>query len=164
MRIAAPGQTIIKLSESLHDGDLHKIGLQPKLCPAGNWTVGWGHCLFIDGKPLKAIDFPKIAKFFPAYANMTIGQAGVLFDNDCFNVETIINRRLKVKLNQNQFDALGSYTFNCGVSATMFKLINNSSPIEAIKEWWENHYIMSEGVVLQGLINRRKKEFALYIS
>jgi lysozyme len=36
---------LIKHFESLHDGDLSKIGLQPKQDCAGIWTVGYGHAL-----------------------------------------------------------------------------------------------------------------------
>ena len=39
------GREIVKHYESLHDGDLKKIGLQPKLCPAGIWTQGYGRAM-----------------------------------------------------------------------------------------------------------------------
>lgn len=39
------GREIVKHYESLHDGDLKQIGLQPKLCPAGIWTQGYGRAM-----------------------------------------------------------------------------------------------------------------------
>ena len=36
---------LVKSFEGIHDGDLTVIGLQPKMCPAGIWTVGYGRAL-----------------------------------------------------------------------------------------------------------------------
>lgn len=38
------GISLIKEFESLHDGDLSVIGLQPKQCPAGIWTILINNC------------------------------------------------------------------------------------------------------------------------
>ena len=38
MKTSQIGIDLIKHFEGLHDGDLKKIGLQPKKCPAGIWT------------------------------------------------------------------------------------------------------------------------------
>ena len=38
MKTSQIGISLIKHFEGLHDGDLKKIGLQPKKCPAGIWT------------------------------------------------------------------------------------------------------------------------------
>ena len=40
---------IVTYYESLHDGDLKMIGLQPKMCPVGIWTEGYGSAITIDG-------------------------------------------------------------------------------------------------------------------
>jgi GH24 family phage-related lysozyme (muramidase) len=40
----------------------------------------------------------------------------------------IIQRKIKVKLNDNQIAALASFIYNTGGSATLFSLINSSSP------------------------------------
>jgi lysozyme len=40
--------------ESLHDGDMKTIGLQPKMCPAGYWTEGYGSLILDEnGRPFK---------------------------------------------------------------------------------------------------------------
>ncbi len=48
--------------------------------------------------------------------------------------ETIVLNRLEVPVNQNQFDALVSHTFNTGGSETLFELINNNAPHEEIRQ------------------------------
>ena len=45
MKTSERGIQLIKFFESLHDGDLSKIGLQPKLCPADVVTIGYGHAV-----------------------------------------------------------------------------------------------------------------------
>lgn len=45
MKTSENGIILIKHYESLHDGDLSRIGLQPKMCPAGYWTEGYGHAI-----------------------------------------------------------------------------------------------------------------------
>ena len=66
---------IIKHYEQLHDGDLKAIGLQPKLCPADVWTVGYGRAI-IDpstGKQLKGIENKNRA--YELYPSLSIEQA-----------------------------------------------------------------------------------------
>ena len=45
MKIGKEGIDLIKKWESLHDGNLKLIGLQPKMCPAGYWTEGYGNVI-----------------------------------------------------------------------------------------------------------------------
>ena len=45
MKTSSNGIAMIAMFEQYHDGDLSMIGLQPKMCPAGIWTVGLGHAL-----------------------------------------------------------------------------------------------------------------------
>ena len=156
------GKTLIKESESLHDGDLTKIGLQPKLCPAVIWTVGWGHALYFNGKPLQLDDLDMVDLYFPQFKNMTLEQADELFNEDLKTFENLVKRYLQVSVTQNQFDALVSFSFNCGYSQTLFSLINSKSSIDLIGQWWTTHYITGQGRQLPGLVIRRKKEFNLF--
>jgi lysozyme len=159
------GDTLIKHFENVHDGDLTKIGLQPKLCPAGIYTAGWGHAI-VDPKTGKFIKkdtpngYERACELFP---DLTLGQADELFIEDINKVVEVANKRLRTLLDQNQYDALISHTFNCGVSDTLYKLIN-TKPLDSIeiKFWWENKYISSNGNVLPGLILRRKCEYHLF--
>ena len=45
MKTSVNGLNLIKEFESLHDGDLSIIGLQPKMCPAQVWTEGYGRAM-----------------------------------------------------------------------------------------------------------------------
>ena len=130
----------IKYFESIHDGNLTKIGLQPKLCPAGIWTVGWGHALYFNGKPLKVADFDMIEKYFPQFSNMSLEQADALFEDDLVKFENLVNTKLKVQVTQNEFDALISFSWNCGYSETLFSLINSRSPKDVIGQWWRTGF------------------------
>lgn len=161
MKVSQEGINLIKMFESLHDGDLTKIGLQPKMCPAGIWTEGYGRAMrdkkgnFIKGKENKDL----------AYANITIRtmhDAETALLQDVAVREHIVMQNVKVILNQHQFDALVSYVYNTGGSNTLYKLINSKSSDKDIKNWIEGHYIKADGVIMKGLINRRKAESDLY--
>jgi lysozyme len=165
MKTGIDGQNVVKHYESIHDGDLFKIDLQPKEDPVGIWTVGWGHALFDpQGNPLEGIEgYNKIPLLFPQFMDMTVMQADILFSQDLIKFESLVNRNLKRQILQKNFDALISFTFNCGYSETLFSLVNNvNQDVDAICNWWEKHYITSNGVVKQGLIYRRKTESTLF--
>lgn len=161
MKTSQKGINLIKYFESLHDGDLTEIGLQPKMCPAGIWTEGYGHAI----RDLKGQFFKGKDNKLKAYANSIVKnekQAENLLEKDLEVFENIVMKKIKVPLNQNQFDALVSYTYNTGGSDTLFKLINQKAPEAQIRKWFENKYITTNGKVLPGLVARRKKESNLY--
>lgn len=161
MKTAQPGIEIIKHFESLHDGDLSMIGLQPKMCPSGIWTEGWGRAMrdfsgkFIKGIENKAFAYSKATIKTEYEANLALAQDLKIFEN-------IVNKKIQVPLTQNQFDALVSYTYNTGGSTTLFKLINTKASEARIRNWMETKYITSNGVIQNGLIRRRKAEADLY--
>lgn len=70
---------------------------------------------------------------------------------------------LKYKFNQNQYDALISFAYNCGLG-NLTKLTGYGT--RSVKTIGEKMllYTKSGGVTLQGLVNRRKKENALYFT
>lgn len=45
MRVSEDGLSLIQAYEGLGDGDPSTVLLEPYLCPAKVWTVGWGHAL-----------------------------------------------------------------------------------------------------------------------
>lgn len=169
MKISAKGIAIIKHFESLHDGDLSKIGLQPKLCPAGIATVGWGHALSkIDGSPVMSIT--EAIKLFPQYANMDITTAERLLAEDSVRFENGVNS-LGLKLNQNQFDALVSFSFNAGLGSlrqsSLLKRVRGTIESPSIKDcflMWNKGTVNGVKQVLKGLTLRRKAEAELYLS
>jgi len=156
------GIELIKEFESLHDGDLSVIGLQPKMCPAGIWTEGYGRAMRDDkGNFIKGIANKKLAYAFITITNNA--EAILALANDLKTYESIVARKVKKELTQNQFDALVSHTYNTGGSDTLFKLVNQKAPEDQIKKWFTTKYIKSNGVALPGLIRRRKAEFELFI-
>lgn len=163
MRTSAVGIRLIKSFESLHDGDLSLIGLQPKMCPRGIWTSGYGRALrgkygkFLVGKKDKD----------EAYSVNTIdneAEADAALREDLAVFERIVASKIKVDVSQNQFDALVSHAYNTGGSDTLFKLINRRAPEAQIRRWFETKYITSGGVKLKGLVRRRKAESDLFFN
>jgi len=169
------GINLIKYWESKHDGDLNKIGLQPKLCPADIWTTGYGHAI-IDpdtGKYIKADTPDGYTRACQLYPDLTDREADDLLKKDLLEAESKVNRWLKVEVNQNQFDALISHCYNCGYSKTMYQLVNNMNlgisnlnkgdiGSHPIYKWFTEHYITANGEVLKGLVDRRKDEALLF--
>ena len=165
MKISTKGIDLIKQFESLHDGNLLKIGLQAKLCPAGIVTIGYGHALHkMDGSWMR--DISDVEKLFPQYANIDEAMACKLLAEDCIRFENGVNA-LGLNINQNQFDALVSFSFNVGSAAlkdsTLLRRVKGlvqTPSIEACFGMWNK----SNGIVLNGLTARRKAEANLYLS
>ena len=161
MKTSQIGIDLIKYFEGLHDGDLTAIGLQPKMCPAGIWTEGYGHAM----RDLKGQFFKGKENKLKAYANSIVkteSEAQKLLEKDLEVFEMIVMRKIKVSLKQNQFDSLVSHTYNTGGSDTLFKLINQNAPASQIKKWFETKYTTGGGKPLAGLVARRKAESKLY--
>lgn len=160
MKTSQIGIDLIKHFEGLHDGDKAK-GLQPKMDPIGIWTEGYGRAMrdskgnFIKGASLKSLAFSKSTI-------KTEKEAETALIQDLKIYELIVERKLKIKVKQNQFDALVSHTYNTGGSATLFDLINSEAHDYVIKNWFETKYITAGGKLFKGLVDRRKAESKLY--
>ena len=117
-------------------------------CPAGVWTIGYGH-----------------TKNVKQGMKITNEHATNLLKDDLKTYEGYVNKYVKVKLNQNQFDALVSFTFNCGggalKSSTLLKKLNKGDYTGAANELlrWNK----AGGKVLAGLTRRRKAEKTLFL-
>lgn len=118
-------------------------------CPAGIPTIGFGNTFYKNGNKVKLGD------------KITQEQADELLVNLLPRYEQTVLNNIKVALNQNQFDALVSFCWNCGSSKTLFNLVNQKS--EHVYDWLISHYVMGGGKVLQGLVKRRKAEAELFI-
>ena len=76
-----------------------------------------------------------------------------------------VNHAVQVPINQDQFDALVSFTYNEGVGAlrtsTLLKKLNKGKKLQADKEFakWNR----ANGKVNKGLTRRRRLEAALFI-
>lgn len=163
MKTGDKGIALIKHFESLHDGDLTKIGLQPKMCPAGYWTEGYGHAILDDkGKMIKGLANKSLAY---KYSKVTTEvQALNMLQQDLTIRESMINS-LGLALTQNQFDALVSFCYNIGFanlkSSTLLKRIK-AKAIENLIRFEFSKWKYSDGEILQGLVKRRAAEADLF--
>lgn len=113
------------------------------------WTIGYGHY----GPDVKQ------------NMKITQAQADAYLKSDVARFEKAVNENVKVSLNQNQFDALVSFTYNCGEGAlqrsTLLELLNQGKYKEAANQFdlWNK----SGGKVLAGLVKRRAKEKELFL-
>ena len=164
MKIGKEGIDLIKKWESLHDGDLKIIGLQPKMCPAGYWTEGYGNVIKDkSGKMLKGIANKELA-----YSLTTVKTETEASEQLRKNIDQdygLFVDSLELNINQYQFDALCSFAYNCGKNAlktsTLLKRVRKemSEPdIRAAFLMWNK----AGGKVLKGLVNRRNAECDLF--
>ena len=117
-------------------------------CPSDCWTIGYGH-----------------TKSVKSGMAITKAQAESYLKQDLVAFENAVNKYVKVPLTQNQFDALVSFSFNCGAGAlktsTLLKKLNKKDYDGAANEFlrWNK----SNGKVLSGLTKRRKEERSLFL-
>lgn len=141
-------QTGINLITSFED-----LELKAYLCPAGVWTIGFGTTVYPDGTKVKKGD------------TCTAEQAKAYFAYDLKRFENAVNSGLTVLVNQNQFDALVSLTYNIGETAfkksTLLELLNANKLTAAADEFpkWNK----GGGQVLKGLVRRRAAERELFL-
>lgn len=118
------------------------LRLNAYLCPSGVRTIGYGHTSGV---------FPD---------TITIEQANKFFDEDITLFESLVNKYNQCydyDFTQGQFDALVSFTFNCG-GINLLKLIANGTRSKEEISDKILLYNKSHGKTLSGLVNRRKIE------
>jgi lysozyme len=125
------------------------LRLKAYQCSSSVWTIGWGTTI-INGIKVKSSNI------------IDKEMAEILFAEDIKIYEDIVNSNIKTSINQNQFDALVSHTYNTGGSETLFELINLNARKKRIRHWFLNRYITSGGNITPGLIRRRKIEADLF--
>ncbi len=131
--------------------DFEGCKLKAYKCPAGVWTIGFGNTFYLDGS--KVFMGQKISQ----------AEADMLLLKLLPKYEGVVDRNIKVILNQNQYDSLVSFCWNCGSSDSLFRLVNQKAADEIIYKWWSTHYIMGGGKVLAGLVRRRRVEADLFV-
>ncbi len=139
MKISEEGKALIKKFEGCK--------LEAYLCPAGHWTVGYGH--------IKGVEEGK---------TITQNEADAYLSSDLQEFETYVENMVNVELEQNEFDALVCWTFNLGPTnlstSTLLKVLNEGKKNEVpaqIKRWNK-----ASGEVLEGLVRRREAEALLF--
>lgn len=157
---------LIKRFEGIEDGDPSTVNLDPYLCPAGYWTIGWGHVVLdADGKQLKGAGNRKAAQAIYPHG-ITMAEAETLLADDVRRFSAGVAKLVKAVLTDNQFCALVSFSFNVGIGAfsgsELLRAINNGAfdrvPAQ-IMRWTK-----SGGKELAGLKRRREAEVALWQS
>lgn len=123
------------------------VRLQAYKCPAGVVTIGYGHTGTLNGKPLTM------------GTTITQAEAEVLLKQDLVKYENYVNS-LKRDFNENQFSALTSFVYNCGLGSlqSLCRNRSNNQIAEALLL-----YNKAGGRVLAGLTKRRKAERELFL-
>jgi len=124
-------------------------------CSAKKTTIGYGNTFYEDGSAVQMGDV------------ITQDRADSLFIIILDEFAAKIKPLIKAELNDNQFGALLSFAYNCGVTnlknSTLLKKVNanpNDPTIAAQFALWNK----AGGKVLLGLTRRRKAEAELYFS
>jgi lysozyme len=138
MRTSDEGVNLIKGFEGLR--------LQAYLCPAGVWTIGYGHT-----KGVRKGDV------------CTEEDAEQMLRDDLIGFERCVTENVEVPLAQNQFDALVSFAFNVGCGAfkgsTLLRKLNAGDPSasDELLRWTK-----AGGVEVDGLVARRHGEREIF--
>lgn len=93
---------------------------------------------------------------------ITQAQAEALLKTDLTRYEGYVKQYAKFSMNQNQFDALVSFCYNCGVGSLQ-TLVKNRPPA-TVAEKMLLYNKGAGGVVLSGLTKRRQAERELFLT
>lgn len=141
MMISQQGVDLIKSFESCR--------LKAYLCPAGVWTIGYGHTSGV--RPNDEISQAQAERYLKA---------------DLVRVEQDVRILVRVPLTQGQFDALVSFAFNCGTRAlstsTLLRKLNVRDYAGAAEEFMR--WVFANGKRFAGLERRRRLERRLFES
>ncbi len=141
-RINRQGLDLILVSEELR--------MEAYRCPAGVWTIGWGHT------------GPDV------YPGLVITEAlAILFKQaDLERFEAAVEDALEVPVTGNQFSALVSFAFNVGDQAfrdsTLLNKLNTGDIKGAAAEF--KRWVRSKGRIQPGLVTRRAAERELFLT
>lgn len=132
------------------------LSLKPYLCPAGIPTISYGLTYYSNGTKVKLTDKP-----------ITQQQADTMLMNALKHYEQGVDSFTTDLVNQNQFDALVSFAYNCGLgnlkSSTLLKKVNANPNDPTIRQEFLK-WNKGGGKVLPGLTKRRTAEANLYES
>ena len=141
MKASVDAYELIKQFEGLR--------LEAYLCPAGIWTIGYGHTSGVSPNSF-----------------ITIQEADEYLHRDVATIEMQLNK-LNLSLRQCQWDAIVSFVFNVGIgnfkaSTLLAKIRINPDDNSIIDEFLR--WVYANGKVMRGLQKRRLTEMKLYFS
>lgn len=141
MKISAAGIELLKQFEGCR--------LTAYQDSVGVWTIGFGTTAGVkEGQTISQV------------------KAEEYLRSDLAIFEKAVTESLKVPVNQNQFDALVSFTYNVGVSAfrssTLLNLINEKTDKKVVAAEFSK-WVKAGNQTLPGLVSRRKAESELFL-
>ncbi len=116
-------------------------------CPSNKWTIGWGHTNGV-------------------HQGMVITQAQAdqfLFEDVQRFVNAVNQYQSRFNFNQNEYDALVSFTYNCG-EGSLQAVMSCCNTKQEIAEECKLYNRSSDGQILNGLVRRREEEYKLFMS
>ena len=121
----------------------------------GIWTIGYGSTHYANGTAVKSTD-----------KHISEKEAVSLLQATLIQYENAVNHFVSVPLNQNQYDALVDFSYNCGIqnlrNSTLLKLINEGHYERAANEF--EKWVHAGTRILLGLVRRRQSEHDLFIT
>jgi lysozyme len=132
------------------------LRLKPYLCSAKIPTIGYGNTYYPDGKRVTLLD-----------KEITKEYAFEIFKVIADKFARRVLSMVKKPLTQNQFNALVSFAYNVGTGAfstsTLLKKVNANPNDLTIRNEFAR-WTRANGKIVNGLVNRRKKESDVYFS
>lgn len=163
-KINHAGEMLIKGFEGIMDGDPTTVNIDPYLDPVGIATIGWGHAIIWHQDFLRGPEGLRMAR--QIYPNgLTMQECETLFQADLVPAENAVSSFVKVPLDDDQYSALVSFTFNVGGAnlhtSTLLRLLNAGQYKPAAEQF--DVWVIAKGRRIDGLVNRRNKEQALFL-
>jgi len=123
---------------------------EPYVCSGGYLTIGYGHKLLPSD----------------SYKQITIEKAEIILQNDLRRTERSVLKYIDAQINEDQFSALVSFTFNLGPAAlqrsALRQKVNYGQYEDAAKEFQK--WVYAGGKKIMGLVRRRRLESQLFAS
>jgi lysozyme len=148
MKLDANGYKLIQGFEGL--------SLVPYLCKAKVATIGYGNTYYPSGKKVTMQDNP-----------ISLATAKWMLKETADKFAADVDKLIKSKITQNQFNVLVSFAFNLGISAlsrsTLLKKVNaNPNDVTITNEFLK--WNKAGGKVINGLTKRRTTEAKIYFT
>jgi lysozyme len=143
MKTSPRGIALIKSAEGL------RLKAYPDPGTGGlPWTIGYGSTSGVTRNMV-----------------ITEAQAEQMLEEDLVRFERIVERAVRVPVNQGQFDALVSFTYNVGegnfTKSTLLRKLNAGDAAGASEQF--SRWVNAAGKVLPGLVKRRAAECAMFL-
>ena len=166
--VPQPAVELIKCFEGIPDGDPSTVNIDAYLCPAGVWTIGWGHAIVDGGAQLKGqANAPRARALYPG--GITREQAETLLRADLIPRAASTSSKVKPPINEAQFGALIALIFNIGAAnfgaSTLLRKINAGDMNGAADQFlaWDKARVNGVLQALAGLTRRRRAERAMFL-